>query len=79
MERQANQRAPSIQMPKEPFTIKAKEYIAYFMKQTNAKHTVDVMEMVIEALEQDFGVSRQDAKIRLVELALKRLSEHSTI
>lgn len=47
MERQANQLAPRIQMPKELFTIKAKEYIAYFMKQTNAKHTVDVMEMVI--------------------------------
>lgn len=71
MERQANQLAPRIQMPKEPFTIKAKEYIAYFMKQTNAKHTVDVMEMVIGALEQDFGVSRQAAKIRLVELGFE--------
>lgn len=58
-------------MPKEPFTIKAKEYIAYFMKQTNAKHTVDVMEMVIGALEQEFGVSRQAAKIRLVELGFE--------
>lgn len=71
MERQANQLAPRIQMPKEPFTIKAKEYIAYFMKHTNAKHTVDVMEMVIGALEQDFGVSRQAAKIRLVELGFE--------
>jgi len=71
MERQANQLAPRIQMPKEPFTVKAKEYIAYFMRQTNAKHTVDVMEMVIGALERDFGVSRQAAKIRLVELGFE--------
>lgn len=71
MERQANQLAPRIQMPKEPFTIKAKEYISYFMRQTNAKHTVDVMEMVIGALETDFGVSRQAAKIRLVELGFE--------
>ncbi len=71
MEKQANQLAPRIQMPKDPFTVKAKEYIAYFMRQTNAKHTVDVMEMVIGALEQDFGVSRQAAKIRLVELGFE--------
>lgn len=71
METQANQLAPRIQMPKEPFTVKAKEYIAYFMRQTNAKHTVDVMEKVIGALKQDFGVSRQAAKIRLVELGFE--------
>ncbi len=71
MERQANQLTPRIQMPKAPFTIKAKEYVAYFMKQTNAKHTVDVMEMVIRALARDFGVSRQAAKIRLVELGFE--------
>ena len=61
MEKQANQLAPRIQMPKEPFTIKAKEYIAYYMRQTEARHTVDVMEMVIGALERDYGVSRQAA------------------
>lgn len=71
MEKQANQLAPRIQMPKEPFTVKAKEYITYFMKRTDAKHTVDVMEMVIGALERDFAVSRQAAKIRLVELGFE--------
>lgn len=71
MEKQANQLAPRIQMPKEPFAAKAKEYIAYFMKQTNARHTVDVMEMAIGALESDFGVSRQAVKIRLVELGFE--------
>lgn len=71
MEKQANQLAPRIQMPKEPFTAKAKEYIVYFMRETNAKHTVDIMEMVISTLEQDFAVSRQAAKIRLVELGFE--------
>ena len=73
MEKQANHLAPRIQMPKEPFTAKAKEYIAHFMRQTNAKHTVDVMEMVIGSLETDFGVSRQAAKIRLVELGFEEV------
>ena len=71
MERQANQLAPRIQMPKAPFTAKAKEYITDFIRQTNSKHTVDVMEMVIGALERDFGVSRQAVKIRLVELGFE--------
>lgn len=71
MEKQANQLAPRIQMPKGPFTAKAKEYITDFMRQTGAKHTVDVMEMVIGALERDFAVSRQAAKIRLVELGFE--------
>ena len=71
MEKQANQLAPRIQMPKGPFIAKAKEYISDFMRQSGAKHTVDVMEMVISALERDFAVSRQAAKIRLVELGFE--------
>lgn len=68
MERQANQLTPRIQMPAEPFTAKTKEYIAKFMRETSAKHECDVMEMVIEQLGIVFGVSKQSAKIRLVEL-----------
>lgn len=68
MERQANQLTPRIQMPAEPFKAKAKEYIAKFMRETNAQHECDVMEMVIEQLGVVFGVSKQSAKIRLVEL-----------
>ena len=68
MEKQANQLAPRIQMPAEPFRAKANEYIGKFMRETNAKHTIDVMEQVICALEADFVVSKQAAKIRLVEL-----------
>ena len=68
MERQANQLAPKIQMPKGPFTSKAHEYIETFRNATNAIHDMDVMPMVIDQLAVDFGVSRQSAKIRLVEL-----------
>jgi hypothetical protein len=71
MEKQANQLTPRIQMPAEPFRIKAKQYIAQFMREVNARHTVDVMENVITALEVNFGVSRQAAKIRLVELGFE--------
>jgi len=68
MERQANQLTPRIQMPAAPFKAKAQEYIAKFMREANAKHENEVMENVITALETAFCVSRQAAKIRLVEL-----------
>ncbi len=68
MEKQANQLTPRIQMPAEPFKVKAKEYIARFMRKSNARHENEVMEQVITALETAFGVSKQAAKIRLVEL-----------
>ena len=71
MERQANQLAPRIQMPADPFRAKANEFIAQYMRETNATHTVDVMEQVITVLEVAFGVSRQAAKIRLVELGFE--------
>ncbi len=71
MERQANQLAPRIQMPAGPFKAKANEYITKFMRETNARHEVDVMEMVITELETVFGVSKQAAKIRLVELGFE--------
>ncbi|HEY9059187.1 MAG TPA: hypothetical protein VIO64_01605 [Pseudobacteroides sp.] len=68
MEKQANQLTPRIQMPADSFRAKTIEYISKFMRETNARHTVDVMEKVITALVTNFGVSRQAAKIRLVEL-----------
>ena len=58
MEWQANALAPRIQMPAEPFKVKAKEYIIRFMRETDARHTIEVMEQVITALETDFGVSK---------------------
>lgn len=68
MEKQANQLTPRIQMPAGPFKVKAKEYIARFMRELNARYENEVMEQVITALETAFGVSKQAAKIRLVEL-----------
>ncbi len=68
MEKQANQLTPRIQMPAEPFKVKTKEYIARFMREADARHPNEVMERVITALETDFGVSWQAAKICLVEL-----------
>ena len=70
MERQANQLTPRIQMPAAPFKAKAQEYIAKFMREMNAKHENEVMEKVIMDLEADFCVSKQAAKIRLVELGI---------
>lgn len=71
MEKQANQLTPRIQMPADSFRAKTVEYISKFMCETNARHTVDVMEKVITALVTNFGVSRQAAKIRLVELGFE--------
>lgn len=41
------------------------------MRETRAPHSIDVMEMVITALVADYGVSKQAAKIRLVELGFE--------
>lgn len=71
METQANQLAPRIQMPAVPFRAKANEYISLFMKSSNAVHTVDVMELVIQQLALDYAVSKQAAKIRMVQLGFE--------
>lgn len=52
-----------------------RKYITRFIRETNAKHDFDVMEMVIEFLSIAFGVSKQVAKIRMVELGFEKLSE----
>lgn len=71
MEMQANQLAPRIQMPAAPYRAKANEYISMFLKECNATHTVDVMELVIQQLATDYAVSKQAAKIRLVQLGFE--------
>lgn len=71
MEMQANQLAPRIQMPAVPFRAKVNEYISMFMKASEAAHTVDVMELVIQQLALDYAVSKQAAKIRLVQLGFE--------
>ena len=68
MEKQANQLAPRILMPEGPFRAKASEYIGRFMREKNTDRPNEVMEAVIIQLQSDFLVSRQAAKIRMVEL-----------
>lgn len=71
MEYQANQLAPRIQMPEIPFKAKANEYITKYMRETNSAYVVDVMEPVITELSIAFCVSRQAAKIRMVQLGFE--------
>lgn len=71
MEKQANQLAPRIQMPEGPFRAKASEYIGLFMRERNTNRPNEVMEAVITQLQIDFVVSRQAAKIRMVELGFE--------
>ena len=68
MEQQANRLTPRIQMPAGPFKAKASDYIVKFMREMGARHEIEVMEAVIEQLSMDFVVSKQAAKIRMVEL-----------
>lgn len=67
MEWQANSLAPRIQMPLSVFKVKATEYIRAFQQELKAVHIVDVMEAVIDALASFFVVSRQAAKMRMVD------------
>lgn len=71
MEMQANQLAPRIQMPAGPFKERAQELIVQFLHNTRLPHYIDVMEMVIDRLAFEFGVSRQAAKIRMVDLGFE--------
>jgi transcriptional regulator with XRE-family HTH domain len=68
MEWQANALAPRILMPKNPFIAKAEEYLAVYTSAHQDLPDIAVMEQVIQDLADDFGVSKQSAKIRLVEL-----------
>lgn len=66
-----NRLTPRIQMPAGPFKAKASDYIVKFMREMGARHEIEVMEAVIEQLSMDFVVSRQAAKIRMVELGFE--------
>ncbi len=71
IEIQASQLAPRIQMPKELFIAKANEYISKFKLQKNTEYDNEVMEDVIKALSEDFTVSKQSAKVRMIELGFE--------
>ncbi len=67
MEWQANSLAPRIQMPIDQFKTKAASLIQKYQKQFGDAPLVDIMEPVIEELATFFCVSRQAAKIRMVD------------
>ncbi len=67
MEWQANSLAPRIQMPLGTFKTKAFELIKQYQKELGTTELIDVMEPVIEALGIFFCVSRQAAKIRMID------------
>ena len=67
MEWQANSLAPRIQMPIDQFKTKATSFIRKHHEKYGDVPLVDIMEPVIEELAVFFCVSRQAAKIRMVE------------
>ena len=71
MEWQANTLAPKIQMPQGSFKTKAYEFIHKYQRLKSTTELVDVMEPVIDELATFFVVSRQAAKIRLIDLGFE--------
>lgn len=67
MEWQANSLAPRIQMPIDWFKTKATAFIQKYRREFGDVPLVDIMEPVIEELATFFCVSRQAAKIRMVD------------
>ncbi|MCM3761062.1 helix-turn-helix domain-containing protein [Alkalihalobacillus oceani] len=67
MEWQANSLTPRIQMPLAMFKTKAFEFIKQYRREMDTDEMIDVMEPVIDALSQFFGVSRLAAKIRMID------------
>lgn len=68
MEWQANSLAPKIQMPFVQTKAKAAELIKKYQSQKGSYNLIDVIEPVIEELSTFFVVSRQAAKIRMIDL-----------
>lgn len=67
MERQANALTPRIQMPMRAFKAMASKRIKEYRQITGKFDLIEIMELVIDVLAADFGVSRLAAKIRMVE------------
>ncbi len=74
MEWQANKLTPRILMPEVPFKTRAYEYIKrYELKEGGNEccKEIDIIEIVIEKLSEDYGVSKQSAKIRMMEIGIE--------
>ena len=70
IEWQANSIAPRILMPLEPFKIKVKEYYTLYgyNKLTNEIDKENALKDIITELSRFFQVSKQSAKIRMIDL-----------
>lgn len=68
MEWQANALTPKIQMPKKMFSKYVDGLITQYRSDMNAYDMIDIIEPIIIRIEEDFGVSKVAAKIRLAEL-----------
>lgn len=73
MERQANGIAPKILMPYAPFKTKATNLINILSDGLDEIDRLDVMPQVIDELANFFCVSKQSAKIRLLEVGFKQV------
>ena len=68
MEWHANALAPRILMPRKPYKDKAAELIAWYEHELRTDNIADVLPSVIEELADFFGVSKQAAKIRMIDV-----------
>ena len=71
MEWHANYLAPRLLMPKSTFRQKADELIAQRLAETGETEVLEVIEWVIDELAGFFGVSRQAAKRRMVDIGFE--------
>jgi len=67
IEWQANSITPRIQAPKEMLLKKFKEYCIKYDATTSRSLLLNSIEQIIDDIARDFNISRQSAKIRLVE------------
>ncbi|GHV36111.1 hypothetical protein FACS18949_15130 [Clostridia bacterium] len=70
LEWQANSIAPRILMPKEPFKVKAMEFMARRGYLAGEYYSAAALDAVIRDLAAFFAVSKQSVSIRLVEVGL---------
>lgn len=71
MEWQANSITPRILMPAAQTNAKMKELLPAIIAQNNGASNVDILERLIIALADFFDVSKQMAKIRMIDLGYK--------
>ncbi|MFD1403714.1 helix-turn-helix domain-containing protein [Robinsoniella peoriensis] len=68
MEWQANALTPKIQLPMSMFKKYVDGLISQYRRELNAYDMIDIIEPIIIRIEEDFGVSKVAAKIRMLEV-----------